>query len=79
MLILKPGCECCDENLPPHSPNAMICSYECTFCSDCAENRLKGICPNCGVNFSQRPIRPVNMLQKHPPSAKRVHNPENCR
>ena len=31
MLLLKPGCECCDIDLPPDSQKAMICSFECTF------------------------------------------------
>jgi hypothetical protein len=31
MLLLKPGCECCDIDLPPDSREAMICSFECTF------------------------------------------------
>jgi uncharacterized protein len=45
MLELRPGCECCDRDLPPASADARICSYECTFCADCAETVLKGICP----------------------------------
>ena len=31
MLLLKPGCECCDIDLPPDLHDAMICSFECTF------------------------------------------------
>jgi hypothetical protein len=38
----------------------MICTFECTFCRDCVENRLKGVCPNCGGNFAPRPIRPAS-------------------
>ena len=52
MLLLKPGCECCDADLPPASPNAMICSFECTFCHSCAEGILGGRCPNCGGEFA---------------------------
>ena len=48
MLELRPNCECCDRDLPPDSPAAMICSFECTFCADCADTRLAGRCPNCG-------------------------------
>ena len=51
MLELRPSCECCDVDLPPSATNAMICTFECTFCRDCVENRLKGVCPNCGGNF----------------------------
>jgi uncharacterized protein len=72
MLSLKPNCECCDRDLSPSSRNAMICSFECTFCSDCAEHRFKGACPNCGGNFTPRPIRPSEKLDKFPASAKRV-------
>ena len=37
MLMLLPNCECCDRDLPPESEPARICTYECTFCADCAE------------------------------------------
>src|SRR4051794_20070895 len=40
MLALRPNCECCDSDLPPAARNAMICSFECTFCRDCVENKL---------------------------------------
>lgn len=78
MLILKPGCECCDRDLPPDAADAMICTFECTFCQDCVESKLKGVCPNCGGNFSPRPIRPAHMLEKYPPSTERVFKPEGC-
>ncbi|WP_417459676.1 DUF1272 domain-containing protein [Kordiimonas sp.] len=58
MLQLRPSCEHCDKALPPNSTEAMICSYECTFCADCAEHVLGHVCPNCGGNFVARPIRP---------------------
>ena len=48
MLELRPGCECCDRDLPPDSDEARVCSFECTFCRNCAEGVLKGRCPNCG-------------------------------
>lgn len=78
MLKLKPGCECCDTDLPPDSDQAMICTFECTFCRDCADTKLKGACPNCGGNFSPRPIRPAHLLEKFPPSAERVYKPRGC-
>ena len=78
MMILKPSCECCDVNLPPDATNAMICTYECTFCAECAEDKLKGVCPNCGGNFVPRPIRPAHMLAKHPASTDRVFKPSGC-
>ena len=79
MLELRPGCECCDRNLPPDSKDAMICSFECTFCGDCARNRLAGTCPNCGGNLVPRPIRPDGALVRYPPSTKRVFKPMGCR
>lgn len=77
MLILKPNCECCDRDLPPHSRGAMICSFECTFCLACTRDRLNGICPNCGGELVARPIRPAAMLERHP--ASRERSPLNAR
>lgn len=76
MLEMRPNCECCDKDLPPDSTEAMICTFECTFCADCAERRLKGVCPNCRGGFQLRPARPVRLLQKYPASLRRVHNPD---
>jgi len=76
MLTLKPNCECCDKDLPPHTPDAMICSFECTFCTDCVSTRLAGgRCPNCGGELVRRPIRPAAMLAKYPASRQRVRKP----
>jgi hypothetical protein len=58
--------------------NARICTFECTFCADCAAHVLHGICPNCGGNLVPRPIRPPAMLARHPASVKRVLKPEGC-
>jgi hypothetical protein len=78
MLDLRPNCECCDKDLPPDSPEALICSFECTFCRACAEGVLGGRCPNCGGGFSPRPIRPAAALARFPASAKRVFRPDGC-
>ncbi|RAI04413.1 DUF1272 domain-containing protein [Acuticoccus sediminis] len=72
MLKLKPNCECCDRDLPPESPDARICTYECTFCVDCVEGPLGGTCPNCGGELVRRPVRPPHMLARHPASTERV-------
>jgi hypothetical protein len=72
MLELRPNCEACDRDLPPESPDAMICTYECTWCRDCVDNVLKGVCPNCGGNLERRPIRPAGLLDRDPPSTRRV-------
>jgi uncharacterized protein len=75
MLLLKPNCECCDKNLPPEASDAVICTYECTFCAACAADRFGGRCPNCGGNFVPRPIRPPAMLARHPASSERFLMP----
>ena len=71
MLELRPNCECCDRDLPPESPEARICSFECTFCATCANDVFGAICPNCGGNFVPRPIRPREKLGKYPPDPRR--------
>jgi len=58
MLELRPGCEHCNRALPPAATDAMICSYECTFCRDCVDHLLENVCPNCGGGFEPRPIQP---------------------
>ena len=78
MLKLRPNCECCDRDLPPESLDARICTFECTFCVDCAENRLHGVCPNCGGELVRRPRRPAATLARYPASTERVLKPEGC-
>ncbi|MEP5763285.1 MAG: DUF1272 domain-containing protein [Halieaceae bacterium] len=72
MLELRPNCERCDKDLPPESTEALICTFECTFCRSCAESVFKGKCPNCGGNLVSRPIRPQELLEKYPASNTRV-------
>lgn len=78
MLALRPNCECCDRNLPPDSIDARICSFECTFCFSCAEDKLRGVCPNCGGELIARPRRPAAKLAKYPASTERVLKPGGC-
>lgn len=66
MLQIKTHCENCNKALPNDSNEAMICSFECTFCKDCVESIFKNCCPNCGGNLEKRPIRPVALLEKYP-------------
>jgi hypothetical protein len=79
MLQIRPNCECCDKDLPASSSEARICTYECTFCAQCAEGVLQNVCPNCGGGFERRPVRPKSeqrpgvSLTQHPASSKRVH------
>lgn len=75
MLELRPNCECCDIDLAPDTPNAWICTFECTFCEACKTDVLKDVCPNCGGNFQPRPVRPAAALERFPASSKRVFNP----
>ncbi len=63
MLELRPACENCGRPLPPSSPAARICSFECTFCAECADRLLGNVCPNCGGGFEARPIRPARELR----------------
>jgi uncharacterized protein len=79
MLQLRPNCECCDKDLPPDATDALICSYECTFCARCVETVLFNVCPNCGGGFAPRPVRPsterrkgVSLVQQ-PASTKRAY------
>ena len=82
MLELRPNCELCDRDLPPASPDARICSYECTYCTSCVDGPLQNVCPTCGGGFVPRPIRPKAALRKgknlglgfHPASTTRVHS-----
>ena len=66
MLELRPNCECCDKDLPPDSREAMICTFECTFCTDCVEEVLDGRCPNCGGELVRRPVRPAAHARQVP-------------
>jgi len=79
MLEIRPNCECCDRDLPGDSPEARICSFECTFCSECAENILHGTCPNCGGKLVQRPPRSKELLRQFPASVRRVLKEGGCR
>lgn len=78
MLELRPGCECCDKDLPADSIDARICSFECTFCVGCAQGVLGGKCPNCGGELLVRPRRPADKLAKSPASTKRVLKAAGC-
>ncbi len=75
MLDLRPVCENCGCSLPPESLDAMICSFECTFCATCVATILLNVCPNCGGGFEKRPIRPVNSLRRYPATDKVIYQP----
>lgn len=81
MLELRPTCEQCNTALPANSVEAMICSFECTFCRTCVGTVLRNVCPNCGGGFCPRPARPAKAwregasLASHPPGARVVYKP----
>jgi uncharacterized protein len=81
MLELRPTCENCNKLLPPDSTQAMICSFECTFCQDCVQHALANVCPNCGGGLCPRPVRPRadlkngNHLEKYPAGDRVVYKP----
>ncbi len=77
MLEIRPTCENCNKPLKYDSLEAMICTFECTFCKNCVHTVLQDVCPNCGGNFEKRPIRPKHLLQKYPVSEKVVYKPIN--
>lgn len=79
MLELRPNCECCDRDLAPDSPDARICTFECTFCAACVAGPLNHRCPNGGGGFTRRPIRPADLLARFPASSRRVFKPSGCR
>lgn len=82
MLELRPTCEHCNRALPPASTEALICSFECTFCRPCVERYFGNCCPNCGGNLVARPVRPAtdrrngNFLGNYPASSAVVHRPK---
>ena len=75
MLEIRLSCENCDKALPNESEEAMICTFECTYCKDCVESILMNVCPNCGGGFEKRPTRPKGLLGKYPPKEDKVLKP----
>ena len=55
MLEMRAACERCEAALDREA-EALICSYECTFCPECAAS-LGHVCPNCGGELVRRPVR----------------------
>jgi hypothetical protein len=54
-LEMKPQCGTCATELRLDGP-AFICSYECSYCAECAEKTSR-ICPNCSGELVPRPRR----------------------
>ena len=74
MLEMRGVCERCDTALSDGG-GAVICSFECTFCTSCVEDVLMNVCPNCGGGLTPRPIRPRSKLVKHPAGTRVVEKP----
>ncbi|QZD86606.1 DUF1272 domain-containing protein [Qipengyuania psychrotolerans] len=70
MLEMRPDCERCGADTPAEAPGAFICSFECTFCTDCADE-LDDLCPNCGGELMDRPARSKKLQEKAPASTVR--------
>jgi uncharacterized protein len=54
-LEMRTVCERCDAALAPDG-DAVICSFECTFCTACGET-MEHVCPNCAGELVARPKR----------------------
>lgn len=65
MLVMKATCERCGCGLPADHDEAMICSFECTFCRTCGE-ALGSECPNCRGLLVARPTRVGEALRRYP-------------
>lgn len=52
MTQVKEKCEKCARPLPLPT-DAFCCSFQCTFCPDCA-TAMKHVCPNCAGELSPR-------------------------
>jgi len=70
MLDMRPDCERCGVDLPADAGGAFICSFECTFCAECADV-LDERCPNCGGELLDRPTRMGKALANNPASTVR--------
>ena len=76
MLEIRPNCEHCNKELPNTSTEAMICTFECTYCKACALEVFENVCPSCSGNFTERPIRTAEMIKKYTASTNRVYKPK---
>ena len=54
-LEMRAECERCRQTLG-HEDAAFVCSFECTYCADCAEV-LGGACEACAGELVRRPRR----------------------
>jgi len=76
MLEYRHNCESCGRELAIDDHQVYICSFECTWCAECAATFPRCTCPNCGGNLALRPIRPRHLSQTSA-GAEQPHS--NCR
>lgn len=63
-LEMRTECERCRQQLG-HEDVAFVCSFECTYCADCAEV-LGGICDTCSGELVRRPRRRASRMTTPP-------------
>jgi two-component system, LytTR family, sensor kinase len=63
-LEMKTSCEKCRGALQANA-QAYICSFECTYCPECALN-LHSVCPHCGGELVRRPLRNATSVAAEP-------------
>ena len=54
-LEMSEVCEKCGDAVE-ETGEAYICTFECTFCKDCAQE-MNAVCPNCSGELVARPKR----------------------
>jgi len=57
VLEMRVSCERCGRDLPAEADGAWICSFECTWCTECRDGFPGHRCPNCGGELAPRPRR----------------------
>jgi hypothetical protein len=84
MLELRPTCENCNTPLPPDATDAMICSFECTFCRHCVEDILHNVARIAAEVFvpghsPDQKLERCNYLGAYPASGIVKHRPVDLR
>ena len=51
MFDYRTNCERCGRDLAIDDHQVYVCSFECTWCADCAATFPDHGCPNCGGNL----------------------------
>lgn len=75
-LQMKRHCEKCNCTLELSSA-AFICSYECTYCPECAK-ALNDLCPNCSGQLVARPTRCAKTAARPPAAVASATTPFNA-